>query len=374
MEPEIFFFIPSSSSGLILLSGLVFLSIGAETLVRGASRLAQLLGVSPLIIGLTVVAFGTSAPELGVSLQAVASGKGEMALGNAVGSNIINVLLVIGVSAAITPLRVSQQLIRLDVPILIGLSILAWALSVDGRLGRGDGILLILIGTVYTGFLIFQSRKESETVQKMYRKKFGPVLEKKWKDWLFHLGFVVGGGILLVWGSRWFVSGASIIARSLGMSELVIGLTILAVGTSLPEIATSVVASIRGERDIAVGNVVGSNIMNIVFVLGFSSIMAFTGIPVPSAAIRFDMVVMIAVAIACLPIFFTGYTISRWEGLLFLGYYMAYILYLFLNSTHHQGLPTFSWVMMAFVIPLTVITLLVLTYQAFRDRPRATQY
>ncbi len=297
-----------------------------------------------------------------------------MALGNAVGSNIINVLLVIGVSAAITPLMVSQQLIRLDVPILIGLSVFAWALSVDGRLRRGDGILLILIGTVYTGFLIFQSRKESETVQEMYRKKLGPVLVKKWKDWLFRLGFVIVGGILLVWGSRWFVSGAGIMARSWGMSELVIGLTILAVGTSLPEIATSVVASIRGERDIAVGNVVGSNIMNLVFVLGFSSIMAHTGIPVPSSAIRFDMVVMIAVAIACLPIFFTGYTISRWEGLLFLGYYMAYILYLFLNSTEHQGLPTFSWVMMAFVIPLTVITLLVLTYQSYRDRPREPQY
>ena len=363
-----------SSSVLILLSGLVLLLIGAESLVRGASRLAQLLGLSPLIIGLTVVAFGTSAPELAVSLQAALSGKGEMALGNAVGSNIINILLIIGVSAAITPLMVSQQLIRWDVPILIGLSILAWALSLDGRLERGDGILLILLGTVYAGFLILQSRKESETVQELYRKKFGSVLETKWKDWALQLGFVVGGGILLVWGSRWLVSEASVIARSLGMSELVIGLTILAVGTSLPEIATSVVASIRGERDIAVGNVVGSNIMNIVFVLGFSSIIALSGIPVPSAAIRFDLVVMIAAAVACLPIFFTGYTISRWEGLLFLGYYVAYMFYLFLNSTQHQGLPTFSWVMMAFVIPLTVVTLLVLTYQAARDRQRGGQH
>jgi len=363
-----------STSGLISLFGLVFLLVGAESVVRGASKLARLLGVSPLIIGLTVVALGTSAPELGVSLQAAASGQGEMALGNAVGSNIINVLLVIGVAAAIAPLMVSQQLIRLDVPILIALSIIAWALSMDGRLGKGDGMLLILIGAVYTAFLIFQSRKESETVQEMYRKKFGPVLEKKWKDWLLQLGLVVGGAILLVWGSGWFVSGASVIARSFGMSELVIGLTILAVGTSLPEISTSVVASIRGERDIAVGNVVGSNIMNIVFVLGFSSIIAQTGIPVPSAAIRFDMVVMIAVAIACLPIFFTGHTISRWEGCLFFGYYVAYLLYLFLNTTQHQGLPIFSWVMMAFVIPLTVTTLLVLTYQAARDRQREIQH
>jgi cation:H+ antiporter len=373
LKPETFLIMPLSTSGLISLFGLVFLLVGAESVVRGASKLARLLGVSPLIIGLTVVAFGTSGPELGVSLQAAASGQGEMALGNAVGSNIINVLLVIGVAAAIAPLMVSQQLIRLDVPILIALSIIAWALSMDGRLGKGNGMLLILIGAVYTGFLIFQSRKESDTVQEMYRKKFGPVLEKKWKDWLLQLGLVVGGAIMLVWGSGWFVSGASVIVRSFGMSELVIGLTILAVGTSLPEIATSVVASIRGERDIAVGNVIGSNIMNIVFVLGLSSIIAPTGIPVPSAAIRFDMVVMIAVAIACLPIFFTGYTISRWEGGLFLGYYVAYILYLFLNSTQHQALPTFSWVMMAFVIPLTVITLLVLTYQSVRDRQRGGQ-
>ena len=354
----------------MVLSGLVIVLIGAESLVRGASRLAQLLRVSPLIVGLTVVAFGTSAPELGVSLQAALSGRGEMALGNAVGSNIINVLLVIGVSAAITPLMVSQQLIRWDVPILIGLSILVWALSLDGRLARGDGVILILIGTVYASFLIFQSRKESESVQEMYRKRYGPVPEKNWKDWVLQLALVVGGGILLVWGSRWLVLGASVLAQSMGMSELVIGLTILAVGTSLPEIATSVFASIRGERDIAVGNVVGSNIMNIVFVLGLSSIVAFKGVPVPPPAIRFDMVVMIAVAIACLPIFFTGYTISRWEGCLFLGYYVAYILYLFLNSTQHQALPTFSWVMMAFVIPLTVVTLLVLSYQAVRDRQR----
>lgn len=359
-----------SFSGLILLCGLVLLLFGAESFVRGTSKLARFLRVSPLIIGLTVVAFGTSAPEFAVSLHAAVSGQGKMALGNAVGSNIINVLLIIGISAAIRPLVVSQQLIRLDVPILIALSILAWALSLDGSLGSGDGAMLILIGAGYMAFLIFQSRKESETVQQTYGKKFGPVLEKKWKDWFLQLGLVIGGGILLAWGSRWFVSGASDIARSFGMSELVIGLTILAVGTSLPEIATSAVASVRGERDIAVGNVVGSNIMNIVFVLGFTSIIASTGLPVPVAAIRFDMVVMIAAAIACLPVFFTGYTISRWEGCLFLGYYMAYILYLFLHSTQHESLPTFSWVMMVFVIPLTVITLLVLTYQALQDQKR----
>lgn len=359
-----------STSGLILLVGLLLLLVGAETVVRGASKLGRLLGISPLIIGLTVVAFGTSAPELAVSLQAVVTGQGEMALGNAVGSNIINVLFILGLSAAITPLMVSQQLIRLDVPILVVLSLLTWVLGLDGQLEQGDGILLILIGAAYTGFLIVQSRKESELVQQIYKKEYSPVLEKKMRDWLLQIGLVIGGSILLVWGSRWFVSSATVIARSLGMSELVIGLTILAVGTSLPEIATSLMASIRGERDIAVGNVVGSNIMNIVLVLGLSSFIAVPGIPVPPAAVRFDMVVMVAVAIACLPIFFTGHSISRWEGFLFIGYYMAYILYLFLNATHHEVLPTFSWVMMAFIIPLTVITLLVLTYQGMQERQR----
>ena len=359
------------ASALLSIVGLVLLLVGAESLVRGASNLARLVGISPLIIGLTVVALGTSAPELAVSLQAVVSRQGEMALGNAVGSNIVNVLLIIGLSAAITPLVVSQQLIRLDVPILIALSIFTWVLGSDGFLARGDGTLLVLIGVGYTGFLIVQSQKESGPVQTMYRKKFAPVLEKKLKNWFFQPALVVGGAILLVWGARWFVSGASVIAKSLGMSELVIGLTILAMGTSLPEIATSVVASLRGERDIAVGNVVGSNIMNIVFVLGLCSIFSLSGIPVPPAALRFDLLVMIAVAVACLPIFFTGYTISRWEGFLFLGYYVAYVFYLFLNTTQHEGLPAFSWVMMVFVIPLTVVTLFVLTFRAIRDRQKS---
>lgn len=359
-----------SNSIFISAVGLVLLSVGAETFVRGAATLSRLMGVSPLIIGLTVVAFGTSAPELAVSLHAVMSDQGEMALGNVVGSNIVNVLLILGLSAAITPLIVSQQLVWLDVPIMIALSILTFGLGLDGLLGRGDGMLFILIGAVYTGFLFVQSRKESQSVQEMYRKEFGPVSDKRIRDWLVQLGMIVGGVLLLVWGSRWFVSGATAIARSLGVSELIIGLTILAVGTSLPEIATSVIASVRGERDIAVGNVVGSNIMNIVLVLGLSCIIALPGIPVPSAALRFDILVMIAVSVACLPIFFTGHAISRWEGFLFLGYYAAYTLYLFLSATHHQALPTFSWVMMAFVFPLTAITLLSVTFQAIREKQR----
>ena len=357
-----------ANSFIILSLGLVLLSFGAEVFVRGSSKLARLVGVSPLIVGLTVVAFGTSAPELAVSLQSVAAGKGEMALGNVVGSNIVNVLLILGLSAVLTPLIVSQQLVWLDVPIMIGLSILVLILGLDGVLGGEDGILLVIVGLVYIGFLIMQSRKESESVQEMYRKEYGSASQGTFKEWLLQLGGVLSGALLLVWGSRWFVSGATDMALIFGMSDLVIGLTVLAVGTSLPEIATSVIASVRGERDIAVGNIVGSNIMNIVLVLGVSSIMAGDGLPVPSAALRFDMVIMLTVAIACLPIFFTGHTISRWEGILFLGYYVAYTVYLFLETTHHRALPTFSWVMMAFVIPLTVVTLLLVTWQAVRGK------
>ena len=208
------------NSFIILSLGLVLLSIGAEIFVRGSSKLARLVGVSPLIVGLTVVAFGTSAPELAVSLQSVAAGKGEMALGNVVGSNIVNVLLILGLSAALTPLIVSQQLVWLDVPILIGLSILVLILGFDGVLGGEDGVLLVIVGLVYVGFLVVQSRKESESVQEVYRKEYGRVSQGTLKEWLFQVGGVVAGALLLVWGSRWFVFGATDMALIFGMSDL----------------------------------------------------------------------------------------------------------------------------------------------------------
>jgi cation:H+ antiporter len=351
---------------LLFVVGLVALVVGAEWLVRGASRLAAAVGVSPLVIGLTVVAFGTSSPELAVSVQAAWSGQADLAVGNVVGSNVFNVLFILGLSAVITPLAVARQLLRLDVPVMIVISVLALVLGLDGAIDRTDGILFVAGVLAYTGWLIRASRREVAA-----EKAAGPPVEAVAAvagGVLFNLVLIVAGLAALVLGSRWLVQGAVAIATTLGVSELVIGLTVVAAGTSLPEVAASIVAAVRGERDIAVGNVVGSNIFNILAVLGLSSLTSPSGIQVSAAALAFDIPVMIAVAVACFPVFYTGGTISRWEGIVFLGYYVAYTTYLVLNATQHAGLATFQAAMLWFVIPLTAITLAVSVRQAVKLR------
>ncbi len=342
----------------LLILGLGLLVLGAELLVRGASRLAAAVGISPLVVGLTVVAFGTSSPELTVSVQSALVGQADLALGNVVGSNIFNVLFILGLSALITPLVVSQQLVRLDVPVMIGVSVLLLPLSLDGMISRMEGVLLSAGIVGYTWFLIRQSRREARATRANEEPTQDPQVEPS-GSWVRNVGLVFVGLLLLVLGSRWLVDGAISIATSLGVSELVIGLTIVAAGTSLPEVATSVLASIRGERDIAVGNVVGSNIFNILAVLGLSSLVAPEGIEVARTALVFDIPVMNAVAIACLPIFFSGYLIARWEGALFVGYYVAYTAYLIIHAADHPLLPALRTALLYFVLPLTVVTLLV---------------
>ena len=353
--------------------GLVALIGGAEMLVRGASRLAIIVGISPLVVGLTVVSYGTSAPELAVSVQSSFAGQPDMAIGNVVGSNIANVLLILGLSAVIAPLVVSLQLIRLDVPLMIGASILLLVIGMDGKIGRLDGILLFLGAIAYTTWLIYQSRKETQAQRQAENAENA---EKKAEEapppasmlmvWARSI-LLIGAGLgLLTVGSRWLVDGAVAFATLLGMSELIISLTIVSVGTSLPEIATSVIASMRGERDIAVGNVVGSNIFNILSVLGLAAVVAPEGISVAQEALTSDIPIMIAVTIACLPIFFTGHMIARWEGALFLGYYLAYTVYLILRGTSHMALPLFSTFLGFFALPLTIITLLILVVRCVR--------
>ncbi len=351
---------------ILFIIGLVILIAGAELLVRGASRLAVGFGISPLIVGLTVVAFGTSAPELAVSLGSALSGQADIALGNVVGSNIFNVLFILGLSALIGTLVVAQQLIRLDVPLMIGVSFLPLLLGLDGKIGRLDGILLFAGILAYILFAVRQSRKETASIQAEYSAEFGANVRLEGSQLVRNIGFVVIGLALLVLGARWLVDGAVSIARALGLSELIIGLTIVAAGTSLPEVATSVIASLRGERDIAVGNVVGSNLFNILAVLGLTAAVAPAGVNVSGAALRFDIPFMIAVALACLPIFFTGYRIARWEGALFLAYYAAYTLYLILDATGHDALPAFSTVLLEFAAPLTGITLVLLAVRGWR--------
>jgi cation:H+ antiporter len=347
------------TTAVLFVVGLVVLVIGAEALVRGASRLAAAIGVSPLVIGLTVVAYGTSSPELAVSAQAAVAAQADIAIGNVIGSNIFNVLFILGLSALIIPLKVDQQLVRLDVPVMIGVSLLLLLMGLDGTLGRGEGTALFAGVVAYTIFQIRASRRESAKVREEYEKEFGHTPSAP-PTWLRNVLLCVAGLALLVLGARWLVEGAVAIARYVGVSELVIGLTIVAAGTSLPEVATSIVAALRGERDIAVGNIVGSNIFNILSVAGFTAIVAPAGVPVPAVALHFDMPVMIAVAVACLPIFARGHRIDRWEGGLFFGYYVAYTLYLILAAVQHYALPVFSLVMTAFVLPITVITLVVL--------------
>lgn len=355
---------------LLIVGGLVTLVAGAELLVRGASRLAAALGIAPLVIGLTIVAFGTSAPELAVSVQSALSGQADIALGNVVGSNIFNVLFILGLSALLVPLSVAQQLVRFDVPLMIGVSALIWLLSLNGLIERWEGILLFAGILVYTVFLIVQSRREKdEAVTEEYATEYALREPHSWQRTLLNVGISVGGLVLLVMGARWFVDGAVGLARTLGLSELTIGLTIVAAGTSMPEVATSLVAALRGERDIAVGNVVGSNIFNILAVLGLTAIVApGSGVPVASGMVAIDMPFMIAVAVACLPIFFTGHTISRWEGTVFLGYYVAYTIYLLLDAANHQSVTQYREFILLFVAPLTVLTLAVSLGREIRQR------
>jgi cation:H+ antiporter len=351
---------------LLLAGGLVTLVIGAEALVRGASRLAAALGIAPLIIGLTIVAFGTSSPEMAVSVQSAISGQTDIAVGNVVGSNIFNVLFILGISALITPLLVAQQLVRLDVPIMIGVSVLLLLLALNGTIEQWEGGILFAGIIAYTIFQIVNSRKgkESAAVEAEYAEEYGKPEPRTPSRMLLNVGLALVGLVLLVLGARWFVEGAIELARVFGVSELIIGLTIVAAGTSLPEVATSIVAAIRGERDIAVGNVVGSNIFNILAVLGLSSIVApGEGLPVSLGMLELDIPFMIAVAIACFPIFVTGNTIARWEGGVFLAYYVAYTLYLIFTATEHALLPQFQQFMFWFVVPLTVLTVAVSVYR-----------
>lgn len=346
---------------LLFILGLTLLIIGAEILFRGASKIAAGLGISPLIVGLTVVAFGTSSPELAVSIKSSIAGQADIALGNVLGSNIFNILFILGLSSIIAPLFVSKQLIRFDVPIMILLSVGVLLISFDQVIGGLDGWLMIIGLVFYLGILAFfslRSKNQSDVTES--RDKPEKV------NWILNIFFVVAGLFMLILGSRWLVNSSVSFAAQLGISELIIGLTIVAAGTSMPEVVTSIIAALRGERDIAVGNIVGSNIFNILAVLGISSVLAPAGLPVSEAAIGLEIPLLIAVSVACLPIFFTGGTIDRWEGVLFLGYYIAYTMYLILNATQHDLLPAFNNVMFYFVVPITVITIGVIFFQEFK--------
>ena len=353
---------------LLFISGLAALVLGASLLVRGASKLALSLGISPLVVGLTVVAFGTSAPEVAVSVGAVLDGNPDIAIGNVVGSNIFNVLFILGISALITPLVVNSQLIRQEVPIMIGTSLLLLALGLDGTLSFWDGGVLLALLVVYTVFLVAQSRRESKAASVASVASAAndetplAAAARAWDDRLLaQIVLIVAGLVALVFGSDWLVTASIAFAKTLGVSDLVIGLTIVAAGTSMPEVATSITAAIKGERDIAVGNVVGSNTFNILGCLGVSGLVSGDlGLAMAPSLLAFDIWVMIAVALACLPVFLSGREIARWEGAVFTAYYAAYVAYLVLAAQQHDALKMFSTTMLSFVLPITLITMVVM--------------
>jgi cation:H+ antiporter len=307
---------------LSLLAGLALLTAGGEFLVRGSAALALRLGLTPLIVGLTVVAFGTSSPELAVSLDATVGGLGDVAVGNVVGSNICNVALILGLAALIRPMRIHAQLVRLDVPLMIAASAGVVALLADGMLGRGAGLVCVAMLVIWVGAGLRLARRESREVEVEFSDGIVP---PRMRSWIYVL-FVLGGLVALFAGGQLFVGGAVDLARTIGVSEAVIGLSIVAVGTSLPELATSLVGAVRGQGDIAVGNIVGSNIFNLLGILGLAAIVT----PLEIVEIGWkDFSVMIAVAVLLLPMVRSGHTLSRVEGVLLLSVYVAYTVFLF---------------------------------------------
>lgn len=361
---------------LILGAGFVVLLLGGEVLVRGGSGLGRFLRLSPQVIGLTVVAFATSAPELAVSLNATASGSAGLAIGNVVGSNIANILLVLGMTAVILPGAVQSPLVRREIPVMILAAAMLLITAFDGLITRSEGLFLLAGLGVFLALSIITERRKSITTASPTQSSTGPAGDignnKSLKSVAVNVLFVAVGVGLLVLGAHSLVSAATQIASAAGLSDLVIGLTVVAIGTSLPELATSAIAAVRGKRELAIGNIVGSNLFNIGAVVGLTALVSQTGIPVHRAAITFDLPAMLIVSLAVLPIAFTGMRITRWEGGLFLTYYAAYITYLLLDATEHDALPAFSTTLLVFALPLTAVTLFLLAaHQMAPKTPRS---
>lgn len=341
----------------LFLAGMAALTLGAEMLVRGASKLALSLGISPLVVGLTVVAFGTSAPEMAVGSGAAYAGHTAVAVGNIIGSNVFNVLFILGLSALITPLAVHAQVVRQEVPMMIGMTLVFVLFAIDGVIGFGEAAVLFVLLLGYTAFLIWQSRRETRATAEEFAGEMPP--SGGWdRHWSVQLALVVVGLTLLLLGSDWLVDASVTVARALGVSDLVIALTLVAAGTSLPEVAASIMAALRGERDIAVGNVVGSNVFNLLGCGGLAGLLAPDGLVVPEAALRVDLWVMFATMLACLPVFIFRHEISRWQGLLLLLWYLIYTAYLVLLSMQHPGLAVFGLLVFWGLLPLTAAGLL----------------
>ena len=311
---------------ILLLLGIALLFVGAELLVKGGASLARRLGLTPIVVGLTVVAFGTSAPELVVSVGGALQGHGDIAVGNVVGSNIFNVAFILGLAAIISPLRIQLALIKIDVPIMIAITLLAAWLILFSTIPRIGGILLLLLLIAYTVFSIWLSRKQAAAA---VEAEFDVGIPAPAPSIGYEVLFIIGGLGLLFGGSSLFVNAAVHIAQSFGVSEAVIGLTIIAAGTSMPELTTSILAAVRGHSDISVGNIIGSNIFNMLGILGAAATLT----PLSAPGIRhLDVWVMVGFSVALLPLLWTERKLQRWEGAALLGGYLIYLWVLWPSS------------------------------------------
>ncbi len=357
------------AAALTFVGGLALLLVAGHFVVASASSVGRRFGLTPMVVGLTIVAAGTSAPELAVVGQSVAVGDTELAVGSVVGSNIANVLLVLGLAATFGSIRVNSRVVRVDIPVMIGASAALLWMAQDQKLNRLDGLLMLAALAVFVVWTLMATRGHGRCEGAASPTAATPVAaeppEKPIVRLLVPLALGVGG---LAIAARFVVQGAEEIATSLGIPELIVGLTIVAIGTSAPEIVTTVIAALSGQRDLAVGNAVGSNIFNILLVLGAGSTFATSGIAIGADAIELDLPIMLAAAFACLPMVVFDNKLDRWEGAVFVVFYVAYVVFLVLDATGHRAKDPFALVMIAFVAPLVVLTIATITLRQRRHR------
>jgi len=326
---------------IIFLGGLVVIVLGAEMLLRSAARIAGMLGVRPIIIGLTVVSVGTSTPELAVGIAAAAEGRGAMAVGNIAGTNIFNILFILGLSAWLRPLALHLLSIKLDVPVMIATALALILMAWDGVLSRNEGLLLLFAAVIYTVALVRLSRRESGAMRREFAEEYGaervmppPGAALPYTPWglgVWNALLLLAGMAITVLGAELLVSSATSIAQAYGVSDAVIGLTILAIGTSAPELATTLVATVKDDRDVAIGNLIGSSIYNVLVILGLTCVVAADGIDVSREILWIDLPLAALVAMVCLPVFRSGQAVSRREGAMFVVAYLAYLVSLLLR-------------------------------------------
>lgn len=316
---------------IVFISGLVIIILGAELLLRGATRVAAFLKIRPIIVGLTIVSIGTSAPEFAIGVTAVYENRGSLAVGNIAGTNILNILFILGLSATIRPLPIRMASIKLEVPFMILTAIALFIMAWDGVLGQFEGVLLILAAILYTIILVRESRKETTSIKKEYAEEYsaeavlaGPT-DGNLKTIPWSLILFVGGLLLTLLGADLLVNSAASIARTYGVSDAIIGLTIVAIGTSAPELATTVLSTIKNDRDVAIGNLIGSSIYNVLFILGGTCALSPGGVEVGQDVLWIDLPLAAAVAIVCYPVFKSDRLVSRNEGLLFVTAYLIYL-------------------------------------------------